>query len=84
MNIPMYWQIWTNPMVPSAIPSIETEMVRQSQDCGQDNFICSSCKNYKGSLSCERYCFIAFDGANTSGCRWYRYGKKCPHCGRII
>ena len=80
----MNWHFWTSPMFTSAIPSVESEIVRQSQDCGQDNFFCDTCRNYKGGLKCEQGIFIAFTGANMALCRFYKKGKKCPHCGRII
>ena len=56
------------------------EMMKQSQP---GVFLCDSCKNYKGALSCENGVFIAFEGANLSHCRFFVPGKRCPHCGRI-
>lgn len=63
---------------------IEVAMINQSQNMRPENFICASCKNYKGGCGCEKYVFIAFEGANMASCSFYQRGIKCPHCGRII
>ena len=61
------------------------EMLKQSQyiDSQPIVFRCDSCRNYKGSLSCEKNIFIVFEGANLNHCGFYVEGKKCRHCGRI-
>lgn len=66
------------------MPYIEiiNEMIKQSQP-SEYAFTCTSCKNYKGSLSCEKKVFIAFEGANLDHCSFYEVGRKCRHCGRI-
>lgn len=64
--------------------SISEEIVKQSENMGWENFLCSSCRNYKGGCACEKGVFIAFTGANLSTCIYYIQGKKCPHCGRIV
>lgn len=64
--------------------SIQTEVARQSQGMGYHNFICALCVNYEGGYSCKQRIFIAFTGANTSNCRFYQKGTKCPHCGKYI
>jgi len=64
--------------------SIEEEIVRQSRDMGEDNFICKTCKHYKGGCKCQQGVFIAFVNANISGCVYHERGRKCPHCGRNI
>jgi len=61
--------------------SILSEVERQSQNTTLDNFLCQNCSYYKGGLACENGVFIVFQGANMSGCRYYRHGTKCPHCG---
>ena len=61
--------------------NISLEVERQSQNTTIDNFLCQHCIYYKGSLVCENGVFIAFQGANVSGCRFYQCGTKCPHCG---
>ena len=63
---------------------IRSEIAKQSVDMGWDNFPCSSCKNYMGGCGCEKGVFIAFEGANLSGCIYQDKGKACPHCGRYI
>ena len=57
------------------------EMQRQAQGKGEEHFICKSCTEYNGGLNCEKNVFIAFEGANMSGCQFYRWGRICPHCG---
>ena len=64
--------------------NILKEIEKQSQDVKPENFLCFTCKNYKGGCRCEANVFIAFEGANLSSCFAYRQGRKCPHCGRII
>ena len=64
--------------------SIADEMVKQSWNMGGDNFVCVSCKNYTGGYSCSKGVFVAFVGANMSGCIYYEKGVSCPHCGRNI
>jgi hypothetical protein len=61
--------------------SIAEEMIKQSQNMCFVNFLCASCKNYQGKLVCSQGVFIAFEGANLSGCRFYIKGQKCPKCG---
>lgn len=63
--------------------SLGKEIVRQSQDIQPDNFICNECKNYHGALSCEKGIFIAFEGANLSGCPYFSPGRKCRYCGKV-
>ena len=62
--------------------SIASEIVAQSQRMSAENFICESCVNYQGKLVCSKGVFIAFVGANMSGCFGYVKGHKCRHCGR--
>lgn len=62
--------------------SIGKELERQSVAMGGDNFICVDCKFHKDGYGCEKNVFVAFVGANMSGCRFYERGVKCPHCGR--
>ena len=62
---------------------IREEIARQAQDAFVYNFSCKTCMNYKGRCCCEKNVFIAFEGANMSGCANYIEGKKCQHCGRI-
>ncbi len=66
--------------------TIIEELTHQSTPSlnGTCNFICSECKNYKGSCICEKGVFIAFVGANIPLCSFYEWGKHCPHCGRNI
>jgi len=63
---------------------IAEEIVKQSQGAGWENFVCSVCKNYAGGCVCERGVFIAFEGADVSGCIYQEKGRACPHCGRYI
>ena len=69
----------------SATNGIIAEINRQSQYIEEDPnpFKCSTCCNYKGALKCGKGIFIAFEGANLSGCFGYEEGNKCRHCGRI-
>ncbi len=64
--------------------SIADEIYKQSQGMDMGTFKCATCKNYKGGCCCEKWMFIAFEGANLSGCQFYEMGRKCPHCGRIV
>ena len=64
--------------------SIEGAMARQSTDVKQENFICETCKFWKGGCVCEKRVFIAFVGANMSRCFYYVKGIKCPNCGRNV
>jgi len=63
--------------------SIQVEMIRQSQDLKPEAFICKRCLSYEGSLKCAKGVFIAFTGANLSGCNWFQVGIKCIHCGKM-
>ncbi len=65
------------------MPNLKDEAERQSVNASPDNFICQRCGRYKGKGACAMNVFIAFVGANTSGCCWYEKGKECRHCGRI-
>lgn len=47
-------------------------------------WVCPDCVNYRGKLICEKYCFIAFEGANLSDCRLFERGIRCPHCGKAF
>lgn len=60
------------------------EMCKQGQDIAPENFLCASCKNYKGALSCEKGLFIAFEGANLSHCSYFVRGRRCSHCGKPV
>jgi len=62
--------------------SIEDVIQRQSQNMSWCNFICSECGNYGGGCICNKGVFIAFTGANMSGCLYFRKGNICPHCGK--
>ena len=61
--------------------TIGDEIMRQSQDMGWENFICESCKHYKGGCICGKGVFIAFVGANMKSCIYAEQSIKCPHCG---
>lgn len=60
---------------------IKEEMIRQHPIPG--GWVCPQCIHYKGKLICEKGIFIAFSGANMSGCCYYNSGKKCHHCGMM-
>jgi len=60
--------------------SIKEAMIRQSQDMGSGNFICTNCVKYGGNLICHAGVFIAFSLANMSNCIYYERGQVCPHC----
>ncbi len=62
--------------------SIRTEIEKQSQNMSWDNFLCSICKNYQGKLICLKGVFIAFTGANMSGCYYFEGGRLCKRCGK--
>lgn len=62
--------------------SILEIMVTQYQDMSPSNFICLKCKNYNGTLNCQKNVFIAFEGANMSHCSFWEKGQRCPYCGR--
>ena len=64
--------------------SIQGQIVKQSQNMGYHNFICSDCINYDGGCKCKQGIFIAFTGANMSDCRYYQKGTKCSHCGKYV
>ncbi len=51
-----------------AMHSLQDEIWRQSAGIEPYNFICRSCVNHKGGCGCEKGVFIAFEGANTTGC----------------
>ena len=59
------------------------EIGGQSKDVETWVFCCDTCRNYRGNLVCSKGVFIAFKGANLSGCIYYVGGKECRHCGRI-
>lgn len=63
--------------------SIEEEIWRQSQNMGQQTFICATCRNYLGGCVCEKGIFIAFEGGNLYNCRLWEPSKRCRHCGEI-
>jgi len=63
--------------------NIINEIQRQSQGIETWTFVCDICQNYKDNLVCSKGVFIAFKGANLSGCFEFQGGKKCNHCGRI-
>ena len=56
----------------------------QSEGAGGYNWICKDCIHYEGSTKCGMTVFIAFVGANMSGCIYYSKGRECPHCGRFV
>ena len=60
--------------------SIEEAMIRQTPTI--DGWICPFCVNYKGALVCVKNVFIAFTQANMKGCKFYKQGRKCKHCGK--
>ncbi len=49
---------------------------RQSQNASPDNFICIRCRNYELNLRCAQNVFIAFVGANLSGCVYFQAGTN--------
>ncbi len=59
------------------------EMARQSQGMSPEKFICATCTKYEGALKCRIGVFIAFKGANMTGCWYYELGRKCLHCGKM-
>ena len=63
--------------------TINEIIYQQSQGMGEDNFLCARCRNYEESLTCNKRIFIAFKGANMSGCLDFESGCKCIHCGKI-
>ena len=64
-------------------PGMTIEEAIRDQYPTKDGWICPSCKNYKGSLICEKGIFIAFVRANMSGCKFYERGGICKHYGGI-
>ena len=64
--------------------TIMEEITRQSQNVRPENFICATCKYHTDGYGCQKGVFVAFQGANMSGCGWYELGKPCPHCGRMV
>jgi hypothetical protein len=65
-----------NPQASTLIEVVQ----RQAPIAG--GWICPMCKNHKGGVGCEANVFIAFVGANMSGCQLYDRGEPCIHCGR--
>jgi len=61
--------------------NLETALVKQTPTIG--GWVCSTCVNYNGNLSCKKNMFIAFVGANTKDCLYYESGTICRHCGKV-
>ena len=74
---------WINRDTLTTTTNIGDEIYKQSIDMGWDNFICHDCSNYEEGCKCIKGIFIAFTGANMSGCRYFEKGHKCKHCGKI-
>jgi hypothetical protein len=54
-----------------------SEVLRRQS--GPGDFLCAHCRNYEGKLICDYGYFIAWIGADTSGCGHYEIErrKKC-------
>ena len=56
---------------------VQGEVARQ-YPTKPDDFICQDCWFWKGGVGCKKGYFIAFTGANTSGCTGFDDGPKTP------
>lgn len=48
-----------------------------------DGWICESCINHLGGVSCKAGIFIGVAGANTANCIYSQAGVRCRHCGKV-
>lgn len=54
--------------------SLQEEMVRQIPTT--TGWICLSCRNYQGSITCSFGIIICWEGANMSGCHYYTEERR--------